>query len=183
MISEKKVVRANRGTHVKIRTLFAGLIATLALALAVPVAAHAETYGGGAFSGTVSDTSPQPGQATTITVEGPANTQVTLTVTGPGTVVIAGTASATKTTSGAGVATFSVTFPGEGVYTLVATETASGQVIFSQRIVVGDGTAGDGLSSTGTDALPIVLGAVALVLVGGAITLVAVRRRRGSASL
>ncbi len=168
----------------KIRTLFAGLIAALALTVALPLAAHAETYGGGAFSGSVSDTSPQPGQATTVIVEGPADTLVTLTVIGPGTAVIAGTASATKTTSAGGVAEFSVTFPADGVYTLVATETASGQVIFSQRIVVGDGSAGQGgaLGSTGTDALPIVLGAVALVVVGGAITLVAVRRRRSGAA-
>lgn len=160
-------------------------IAAVTIVLA-PTAALA--YGPEDFTndGTVSDTTPGAGESFTVTVEGPANTDVTLTVTtNPASVpdsaiTIAGTQALTKTTSADGTAVFTVSVAEDSVVRLVVTDTATGTVISDQTVTVGAGASGtdDGeLSSTGSETMPILLGAGALALVGAG-ALVLARRRR-----
>lgn len=156
-------------------------------AAAALVLAPSAAFGYGATDytdkGTVSDTTPTVGQSFTVTVQGPANASVTLTITSPDSIpdsaiTIAGTKSLTKTTNAAGTAVFTVTLSAAGTYTLVATDTVSGAVLSTQAVTVAAaaGTTGS-LATTGTDALPIALGAGALVLAGAGAVVVAARRR------
>ncbi|WP_456844270.1 LPXTG cell wall anchor domain-containing protein [Cellulomonas sp. P5_C6] len=158
----------------KIRRTALVAFAAVALAL-VPSAAMA--YGSGDYSnkGTVSDTTPAAGVPFSVTVVGPPNTSVTLTIAGG-----SGTKTLTATTNASGTATFSVTLSQAGTYTLVVTDTASGAVLSTQTVTVA-GTS-DTLSSTGSNALPIALGAGALVLVGAGGVVIARRRQAGAAA-
>lgn len=158
----------------KIRRTALVAFAAVALAL-VPSAAMA--YGSSDYSnkGTVSDSTPAAGVPFTVTVVGPPNTSVTLTIAGG-----SGTQTLTATTNASGTATFSVTLSQAGTYTLVVTDTASGAVLSTQTVTVA-GTS-DTLSSTGSNALPIALGAGALVLVGAGGVVIARRRQAGAAA-
>lgn len=172
----------------KIRRTALVAVAAVALAL-VPSAAF--SYGAGDFSnkGTVSDTTPAAGESFTVTVTGPAGASVTLTVTSnpaslpDSSITIAGTKSLSKVTNASGTAVFTVTLSQAGTFTVVATDTASGAVISTQTVSVAAaaGAAGS-LSSTGSNALPIALGAGALVLVGAGGVVVARRRQAGAAA-
>ena len=172
----------------KIRRTALVAVAAVALAL-VPSAAFA--YGAGDYSnkGTVSDTTPALGQSFTVTVVGPAGAQVTLTITSnpasipDSAITIAGTKSLTKTTNSSGTAVFTVTLSQAGTFTLVATDTVSGAVLSSQAVTVaGAAGAAGSLSSTGSNALPIALGAGALVLVGAGGVVLARRRSADAAA-
>jgi len=172
----------------KIRRTALVAVAAVALAL-VPSAAFA--YGAGDYSnkGTVSDTTPALGQSFTVTVVGPAGAQVTLTITSnpasipDSAITIAGTKSLTKTTNASGTAVFTVTLSQAGTFTLVATDTVSGAVLSSQAVTVaGAAGAAGSLSSTGSNALPIALGAGALVLVGAGGVVLARRRSADAAA-
>ncbi|KQR12063.1 hypothetical protein ASF78_12880 [Cellulomonas sp. Leaf334] len=117
-----------------------------------------------------------------MTVTGPPNTPVGLTITSnpasipDSAITIAGTKSLTKTTNASGTAVFTVTLSQAGTFTLVATDGVSGAVLSSQAVTVA-GAAGSGnLSSTGSNALPIALGAGALVLIGAGGVVMARRR-------
>lgn len=166
------------------------LVAVAAVALAlVPSAAMA--YGIQDYNdrGTVSDTTPAVGQSFTVTVDGPAGAQVTLTITSnpasipDSAITIAGTKSLTKTTNAQGTAVFTVTLSQAGTFTLVATDTVSGAVLSTQAVTVAGAAGGAGsLSSTGSNALPIALGAGALVLVGAGGVVLARRRSADAAA-
>ena len=171
----------------KIRRTALVAVAAVALAL-VPSAAFA--YGAGDYSnrGTVSDTTPAAGQSFTVTVVGPAGANVTLTITSnpasipDSAITIAGTKSLTKTTNSSGTAVFTVTLSQAGTFTLVATDTASGAVLSTQAVTVAGAAGSTGsLSSTGSNALPIALGAGALVLVGAGGVVMARRRSADAA--
>ncbi|HEY0215749.1 MAG TPA: peptidase, partial [Cellulomonas sp.] len=162
--------------------MFRRTLTTAAAAAAlvlVPTAAFG--YGADDYSdtGSVSDTTPTVGQAVTVTVQGPANSPVTLTITSnpaslpDSAIEIAGTRSLTKTTDAGGNAAFSVTYnAGSASYTIVAIDATSGAVLSTQTVSVGTVAAaavaadpsGSGLAVTGSDALPIALGAGALLL-------------------
>ncbi|WP_421732393.1 peptidase [Cellulomonas sp.] len=172
----------------KIRRTALVAVAAVALAL-VPSAAF--SYGASDYTnkGTVSDTTPAAGESFTVTVAGPAGASVTLTITSnpasipDSAITIAGTKSLAKVTNASGVAVFTVTLSQAGTFTLVATDTASGAVLSTQTVSVAAaaGAAGS-LSSTGSNALPIALGAGALVLVGAGGVVVARRRQVGAAA-
>lgn len=162
----------------KIRRTALVAFAAVALAL-VPSAAMA--YGAGDYSndGTVSDTTPAAGVPFTVTVVGPPNTAVTLTIAGPG----GFTQTLQLTTNASGTAVFSVTLSAAGTYTLVVTDTASGAVLSSQTVTVAGAASSTGsLSSTGSNALPIALGAGALVVVGAGGVVLARRRHADHAA-
>ncbi|GEK21492.1 DUF4175 domain-containing protein [Cellulomonas xylanilytica] len=174
----------------KIRRTALVAVAAVALAL-VPSAAMA--YGAQDYTnrGTVSDTTPAAGESFTVTVVGPAGADVTLTITSnpasipDSAITIAGTRALTKTTNSAGTAVFTVTLSQAGTYTLVATDTASGAVLSTQAVTVAGASAaapGGNLSSTGSNALPIALGAGALVLVGAGGVVMARRRSADAAA-
>jgi hypothetical protein len=155
------------------------LVAAAAVALVLaPTAAQA--YGANDYSntGTVSNTS---ASGFAVALKGPGNAPVTLTVTSEGVsasdIQIAGTKALTKTTDAAGSVTFRVTVGAAGTYTVVATD-PSGAVLSSQTVQAGTAAAAGRLSSTGSNALPIALGAGALVLVGAGGVVLA--RRRGA---
>ena len=171
----------------KIRRTVATAVTAAALALA-PTAAFA--YGAEDYTntGTVSDTTPALGTPFTVTVQGPANTPVTLTITtNPASIpdsaiTIAGTRSLTKNTDASGAAAFSVTISQGGSYTAVVVDGVSGEVLSTQTLAVdgaggaASGGAGD-LAVTGSNALPIALGAGALVLMGAGGVAYANKRR------
>lgn len=177
----------------KIRRTVATAVTAAVLALA-PTAAFA--YGAADYTnrGTASDTTPAVGQSFTITVEGPGNTPVNLTVTSnpasipDSAISIAGTRTATKTTAANGVATFTVTLSQAGTYTAVVTDGVSGEVLSTQTFTVAAAAAGGAgagtaaaagqLSATGSNALPIALGAGALVAAGAGALVVANKRRQ-----
>lgn len=169
------------------------LVAAAAAALVLaPSAAMAYQAGDYSNKGSISDTTPAVGQSFTVTVTGPANTPVTLTITSnpssipDSAITIAGTKSLTKTTNASGTAVFTVTLSQPGTFTLVATDGVSGAVLSTQTVSVaaaaGAAGAAGTLSSTGTNALPIALGAGALVLVGAGGVVVARRRHAGTAA-
>jgi LPXTG-motif cell wall-anchored protein len=156
-------------------------IAAAAAALAiVPTAAFG--YGGTSYTdkGTVSDSTPAPGQSFTVTVHGPAGTSVTLTITS-NPASIAGTTTLVKTTNASGDATFTVTLAKAGTYTLVTTDTASGAVLSTQVVTVaaaGSAAASGGsLATTGAEPLPILLGAGGLLVLGAGGVVIAKRRK------
>lgn len=166
-----------------IRTVVTAAIAG-ALALA-PTAAFG--YGAADYTntGTASTTTPVVGSSFSITVAGPGNTPVVLTVTTNPTslpdsaITIAGTKSLTKTTNASGAAVFTVTLSQVGAYTAVVTDGVSGQVLSTQTFTVaGAAAAGGQLSATGSNALPIALGAGALVLIGAGGLAYANKRRQ-----
>lgn len=170
-----------------IRTVVTAAIAG-ALALA-PTAAFA--YGAGDYTnkGTASTTTPTAGQSFTITVVGPANTPVVLTITSnpasipDSAITIAGTKSLTKTTNASGAAVFTVTLSQAGSYTAVVTDGVSGEVVSTQTFTlaaVAAAATGGQLSATGSNALPIALGAGALVLMGAGGVVYANKRRQGA---
>lgn len=159
-------------------------------AAAALVLAPSAAFGYGATDytnkGTVSDSTPAAGESFSVTVQGPANAGVTLTVTSnpaslpDSAITIAGTKSLTKTTNASGVAVFTVTLAQAGTYTVVAADAASGAVLSTQSLTVAAAAGGTAaaLPTTGSDALPLGLGAGALVLAGAGAVVVA-RRRRG----
>ncbi|MBO3088797.1 LPXTG cell wall anchor domain-containing protein [Cellulomonas dongxiuzhuiae] len=170
------------------RTVATAVLAgALALSPAVAFAYGAEDY---TNTGTASDTTPAVGESFTITVTGPANTAVVLTVTSNPTslpdsaISIAGTRSLTKNTDAAGTAVFTVTLTQPGSYTAVVTDGVSGEVLSTQTFSVaatGPGasaSAGGQLSATGSNALPIALGAGALLLAGAGGVVYAKKRRQ-----
>lgn len=174
----------------KYRRSAAAVALAAALALA-PTAAFA--YGAADYTntGTVSDTTPAAGESFTVTVQGPANTPVTLTITSnpasipDNAISIAGTRALTKTTSATGAAVFTVTLSQAGSYTLVVTDSVSGAVLSTQAVTVAGATTGTGtaaaagnLAVTGSDSLPIALGAGALVLLGAGVAVYANKRRQ-----
>lgn len=158
-----------------------------AAAAAALVLAPSAAFGYGAENyqnkGTVSDSTPAAGETFTVTVKGPASTNVTLTVTTPDSVpadavTIAGTKSFTKLTDASGNAVFSVTLAQPGTFSLVVTDAASGAVLSTQAVTVAGAAAGTpaALSSTGSNALPIAAGAGALLAVGAGAIVIARRR-------
>lgn len=165
----------------RFRRVTAAVAIAGALALA-PSAAFA--YGANDYSnkGTVSTTTPTSGTPFTVTVQGPANTGVTLTITSnpaslpSSAITIAGTKALTKTTNASGSVVFTVTLTQAGSFTLVATDAASGAVLSTQSVTVAGSTA-SALPQTGSDPMPIALGAGALVLVGAGAVVFAARRR------
>jgi hypothetical protein len=182
----------------KIRRTAAVTVTAAALAL-LPSAAFG--YGAADYTntGTASTTTPTVGTPFTITVQGPANTPVIITVTtNPASIpdaaiTIAGTKALTKTTSASGAVAFSVTLAEPGTYTAIITDGVSGEALSTQVFVVpgpaaggtGGGTAaaatGSGsrwLSETGADALPVALGAGALLVAGAGAAVVARQRRK-----
>ncbi|MBO3096356.1 peptidase [Cellulomonas dongxiuzhuiae] len=172
------------------RTVATAVIAG-ALALA-PTAAFA--YGAADYTntGTVSDTTPAVGESFSITVVGPGNTPVALTITSnpasipDSAIQIAGTRSLTKTTNAAGTAVFTVTLAQAATYTAVVTDSVSGEVLstqtFSASATAGGAAAASGgqLSATGSNALPLAMGAGALLLAGVGGVVYANRRRQGA---
>ncbi|MFC4553885.1 LPXTG cell wall anchor domain-containing protein [Georgenia faecalis] len=159
-----------------------------------PTAAMA--YTADDYDADVSTTNPAPGESFEVVIVAPSGTDVTLTITAEGVsdaaIQIAGTKSLTKTAVD-GQAVFTVTLTEEGRYAMVATA-EDGTVIETFAIVVGDGVpgAGDGdngagddgaagpsLPDTGATATPLIIGGIALLLVGGAIVYL-VRRRAHS---
>lgn len=167
------------------RTVATAVIAG-ALALA-PTAASA--YVPSDYSNvTASTLSPGVGSPFIITIQGPINADVTLNITSvsaaipDSAITIAGTRSLTKTTNAEGVASFTVTLAQAGTYNAVVTDAGTGAVIRTLTLDVaaasGTSTSGGQLSSTGSDALPIALGAGALLLVGAGGVAFAKRRRQ-----
>jgi LPXTG-motif cell wall-anchored protein len=168
-------------------------VATAAIAGALALAPTA-AFGYGASdytnTGTLSDTTPALGESFTITVVGPANTPVMVTLTSnPASIPdaamqLAGTRSLTKTTNASGVSIFTVTLSQPGTYTGVVTDVASGAVLSTQTVVIAAPTAaaaaatGTRLSATGSNAVPIALGAGALLLVGAGGVVYAKKRRQ-----
>jgi LPXTG-motif cell wall-anchored protein len=161
------------------------IVAAAAALVLAPSAAFG--YGAQDYTnkGTVSDSTPATGESFSVTVQGPGNTPVTLTVTSnpaslpDSAITIAGTKTLTKTTNAAGTAVFTVTVVQPGTYTLVAADAASGAVLSTQSLTVAGaaGAARGALPTTGSDALPLGLGAGALVLAGAGAVVVAKRRR------
>src|SRR5690625_5276954 len=177
-----------------LRRALAGLFAAALLVLA-PTAAFG--YAEDEFDIAVSTTNPDPGESLTVTVTAETGTDVTLTVTSDDPNVsdddiqIAGTKSLTKAAVN-NAATFTVTLTEEAVYTLVATD-EEGNEIDTVTVVVaapdaaapgspaapGDGAAAPGLPETGASATPLIIGGIALLVVGGAALFFA---RRGKVS-
>ncbi|WP_127573408.1 LPXTG cell wall anchor domain-containing protein [Georgenia faecalis] len=180
-----------------IRRAFAGLV-TAAVLVFAPTAAMA--YTADDYDADVSTTNPAPGESFEVVIVAPSGTDVTLTITAEGVsdaaIQIAGTKSLTKTAVD-GQAVFTVTLTEEGRYAMVATA-EDGTVIETFAIVVGDGVPGAGapgdggdngagddgaagpsLPDTGATATPLIIGGIALLLVGGAIVYL-VRRRAHS---
>lgn len=163
------------------------IVAAAAALVLAPSAAFG--YGAQDYTnkGTVSDSTPAAGESFSVTVQGPGNTPVTLTVTSnpaslpDSAITIAGTKTLTKTTSATGTAVFTVTVTQAGTYTLVAADAASGAVLSTQSLTVAGAAGAAGttraLPTTGSDALPLGLGAGALVLAGAGAVVVAKRRR------
>jgi hypothetical protein len=189
------------GNSMKIRRTAAVTLTAAALAL-LPSAAFG--YGAADYSntGTASTTTPTVGQPFTITVQGPANTPVIITVTtNPASIpdaaiTIAGTKALTKTTSASGAVSFSVTLSQPGTYTAIITDGVSGEALSTQTFVVpgpaaggagsAAGTGGSSsrgwLSQTGSDPLPIALGAGALLAAGAGAAVYARQRRQTAGS-
>ncbi|KSW28900.1 hypothetical protein [Cellulomonas sp. B6] len=182
----------------KIRRTAAVTVTAAALAL-LPSAAFG--YGAADYTntGTASTTTPTVGTPFTITVQGPANTPVIITVTtNPASIpdaaiTIAGTKALTKTTSASGAVAFSVTLAEPGTYTAIITDGVSGEALSTQVFVVpgpaaggtgsapgAGGSSGGWLSQTGSDPVPIALGAGALLAAGAGAAVYARQRRRAA---
>ncbi|WP_456786666.1 peptidase [Cellulomonas sp. P5_C5] len=170
------------------RTLTTGAAAAvLALApVAVPAAfAAASPYPPPPFTCTVSVTTTTVGQTITVSCTGlPPGTIVIIVVTSvdpaipDGAITISGTKSAEKTVAADGSVAGNVSFSAAGTYTIAVTD-AAGATLASQTVTVQPAAAAPaaaGLVSTGTDVLPIALGAGAL-LAAGIGTVVLVRRK------
>ena len=125
-----------------------------------------------------------------MTIVAPSGTDVTLTVSSDAVsddaIQIAGSKSLTKTAVD-GQAVFTVTLSEEAVYQLVGTA-EDGTVIDTVSLVVGDGgqdappagggdgdSAGPALPETGATSTPLLIGAIALLVLGG--TAFAITRR------
>jgi LPXTG-motif cell wall-anchored protein len=189
-----------------IRRTLAGLLAAAVIVFA-PTAATAQ-YVDDDFDAVVETTNPAPAEPFAVTVTAPSGTDVTLTVTADGVpddaIQIAGTKSMTKTAVD-GQAVFTVTLTEEAVHEMVATD-PEGNVIETFTVAVGDaivgggdgdqaGGGGDGddqaggvggddqaggpaLPETGATATPLIVGGIALLVVGGVIVYLV--RRRGA---
>lgn len=169
-------------------------VAAVALAGALALAPSAAFgYGASDYTnrGTASDTTPAVGQSFTITIVGPPGARVILTITSnPATlpdsaITLAGTRSLAKTTDATGTAVFTVTLNQPGSFTAVATDAVSGEVLSTQTFAVsgaapGTPSSAGQLSATGSNALPLALGAGAL-LAAGAGSIVYAKRRRAAA--
>lgn len=161
----------------------AAIVGALVLSPSVAFGYGAEDY---TDTGTASTTTPAAGQSFTITVVGPPGADVTLTITSSGNIPdsaiqIAGTKSLTRTTDAAGSAVFTVTLSQAGTYTAVVTDAASGEVLSTQTFQVAGSVAeapGADLSSTGSEVLPLALGAGAVLVLGAGAVAYANKRRQ-----
>ena len=170
------------------RTLTTGVLAAgLALAPVAMSAASATTspYPQPTFSCTVTVTTTTVGQSITVTCTGlPPSIVVIIVVTStdpsiPDSAInIAGTKSAQRTVGADGSVAGTVTLSAAGTYTIQVQDLA-GATLASQNVTIqpaaSTGATGR-LSATGSDALPIALGAGALVAAGVG-TVILVRRR------
>ncbi|WP_444663108.1 peptidase [Cellulomonas sp. CW35] len=160
----------------------AAIVGALVLSPSVAFGYGAEDY---TDTGTASTTTPAPGQSFTIRVVGPAGADVTLTITSSANIPdsaiqIAGTKSLTRTTDASGVAVFTVTLNQAGTFTAVVTDTESGEVLSTQTFQVAGSIAeapGGNLSSTGSEVLPLALGAGAVLVLGSGAVVYARRRQ------
>ena len=163
------------------------ILSTLGALALVVVPSAAMAYNAEGYTTTVSDPTPASGAPFTVTTTGAdAGDELTLTVTSNPTSIpnsaiqVAGTVALAKTANADGVATWTVTLNQAGTYTLTVTDSQSGALLGDEVVTVAAAPAGDSLSATGFDPLPLGLGAAGLVLVGGTAVLM-VRRRRAAA--
>jgi hypothetical protein len=172
------------------KTLAVIALAVLAV-FAVPAAANAAGYVPAA-NVAVSDSTPVPGQAVTVSFDGASFTpdeSVSFAVTGSGlatlSIVKSGTATLVKSATATGAASVSVTLPTDatGSYTTTATGLTSGTVGTATLTVVAadNGATGQTLASTGYNTPVLLIWAAAgALLLGIALVVVLsfVRRRR-----
>jgi len=170
-----------------IKKALAGAGIALALLIATPMAANASSYVP-ADDIIVSDSTPTPGQAVTVTFKENfiAGEEVRFSVTGEGAVTIAAitTASVTKVANAAGTTSAVVTPPANatGTYTVTATGLTSGVVGTAALTVVAADAAGN-LASTGGDLPLAAIWIASGVLVLGVVLVAVVGiRRRGIAT-
>jgi hypothetical protein len=170
---------------------YAAIVIAIAAVFAMPLAANAADQYVPDSQITVTDSTPAPGQPTTVNFTAGAFTggeDVTGAVTGNGTaslsVVKAATVSLTKAASSAGAVSFVVTVPkgATGTYTLTATGVTSGMVGTAALTV----TAADGsLAATGAD-FPFLMvwtaGGARLLGVALLLVLTVVRRQRAASA-
>lgn len=162
------------------KRIVASVIAGLGLAV-LPTAASA--YEAPVYDVVVSDATPAPGAPFTVKATGAeAGEQLTLTVTSPASIPdssiqVAGSQALPKTATADGEATWTVTLSSAGTYTLTITD-GEGGLVGEELVTVAAAPAdpGSSLSSTGFDPAPLALGAGGLVLLGGAVLIVARRR-------
>ena len=168
------------------RTLSTAAIAA-ALALApVGMSAASAAYPQPTFSCTITITTTTVGQSITISCTGlPPGGSIIIIINSSNPAVadqaidVAGSKSVQKTVAADGTASAVVDFDVPGEYTVAVTD-LSGTTLSSQNVTVlpaaATGVAAARLGATGTDALPIALGAGAL-LAAGVGTVVLVRRK------
>jgi len=170
-----------------IKKALAGAGIALAILIATPLAANAATYVP-ASQIAVSDSTPAPGQPTTVTITEAflPGEQVNFVLTGENgagaTLAAISSKSLTKAANAAGSTSVVVTPPANasGTYSLTGTGVTSGRVApASITVVAADGTTADGLAYTG-GTLPI----AAIWIAGGVLALgillvvvVGIRRR------
>ncbi|UJP41002.1 peptidase [Cellulomonas palmilytica] len=160
----------------------AAIVGALVLSPSAAFGYGAEDY---TDTGTASTTTPAVGQSFTITVVGPPGARVTLTITSSANIPdsaiqIAGTKSLTRTADASGTAVFTVTLSQAGTFTAVVTDAESGEVLSTQTFQVAGSVAeapGGELSSTGSDVLPLALGAGAVLVLGAGAVVYATKRR------
>ena len=153
--------------------------ATIAL-VAMPMAAMA--YDAPGYNTTVSDPTPDIGQAFTLTTTGATPGEpLTCTVTSnPATIsndaiTITGTKALAEVANASGTVTCTITLTAVGTYTLAVTNAAGALV--GDEVVVVAAAATPALRSTGFDAIGLAGGAAALVAAGAFAVFLARRRR------
>ena len=172
------------------RRIFASLAA--AAALAVLPSAAAQAYVAPSVDLEVTDTTPAPGQAIQIVLEGTVvGDSYTLTITSNPTSIpsssiqIAGTASSTKVAASDSVA-WTVTLQQAGSYAVAITD-ADGTLLASSTLVVAAPGAtpapsgGSNLATTGSDPLFLGLGAAGVIVAGAGLAY-GVRRRNAASN-
>jgi len=158
------------------------LSAAAAIALvAMPMAAMA--YDAPSYNTTVSDSTPDIGQAITVTTTGatPGETLTCTVTSNPATIsndaiTIAGTKALAKVANASGTVTCTVTLTAAGTYTLAVTN-AAGALVGDEVVTVAAAAAAPALSSTGFDAIGLAGGAAALVAAGAFAVFLARRRQ------
>ena len=153
--------------------------ATIAL-VAMPMAAMA--YDAPGYNTTVSDPTPDIGQAFTLTTTGatPGETLTCPVTSNPATIsndaiTIAGTKALAKVANASGTVTCTVTLTAAGTYTVAVTNAAGALV--GDEVVTVAAAATPALSSTGFDAIGLAGGAAALVAAGAFAVFLARRRQ------